>query len=105
MSFETLAFSLYSDISTLMSALLSQKNSRVRTFTSSVFPTHVGPSSKKLQMGRFLSAIQVLLRFIELTIALIASSCPMICFAMLDDIFLSLSRSSIVRFSSGIQVI
>ena len=51
--FETLCFSIYSDISTRIIFFSEPNTASARVFESSVFPTPVGPRNKKEPIGRF----------------------------------------------------
>lgn len=105
MSFEALDLSWNSLISILIRAFGSAKNSSANTFTSSVFPTHVGPRKRKEPIGRFGFEIPTRDRLSELTIASIDSSCPIIRFLRMVSSHLSRPRSSFSRFLRGTPVI
>jgi hypothetical protein len=51
MSFATLCFSIYSDISILMSAFSSSKSAAANAFEASVFHTHVGHKNRNEPIG------------------------------------------------------
>ena len=74
MSFEALDLSWNSLISIFMSAFESEKNSSASAFTSSVFPTPVGPRKRNEPIGRFGFEIPVRDRLRELTTDSIALS-------------------------------
>ena len=104
MSFETLCFSMYSDISIRIMAFSSPNITSARTFESSVFPTPVGPRNMNEPMGRFGSPRPVLPRRMARDTASTASSWPMMrCFKMLSR-FASFSLSSSASFFTGIPV-
>ena len=64
MSFETLCFSMYSDMSSLIMALSSPNITFASAFVSSVFPTPVGPRKINEPMGRLGSLSPILPRLI-----------------------------------------
>ena len=61
-SFETAVLSEYSDISNLIIASLVPNISSASCFASSVFPTPVGPTKRKLPIGRLPSSNPARLR-------------------------------------------
>lgn len=73
-SFETLCFSISSDISTLIIAFSSQKYSFARSFARYVFPTHDGPKNRNDAIGLEISTGDNLLLLIAFTTASTASS-------------------------------
>ena len=76
MSRETLCRSIYSDMSTRMSAFSSPKSASASARQSSVLPTPVGPRKRQLPIGRFGSPRPTRLRRIAFETACTASSCP-----------------------------
>ena len=75
-SFATLCFSIYSDISTRIIEFSSPKRASARALDNSVFPTPVGPRNKNEPIGRFGSFSPTLPRLIDFATAVTASSCP-----------------------------
>ena len=71
---ETLCFSMYSDISTRISAFSVPNMASASAFDSSVFPTPVGPRNRKEPIGRFGSFNPTRPRRIALATAVTASS-------------------------------
>ena len=76
---ETECFSINSDMSSRISGSTLSKSSSESTFTSSVFPTPVGPTKMK-DAGRFLAESRMRLRRTAAATAFTASSCPMMRF-------------------------
>ena len=72
---ETLCFSIYSDISILMSASSVPNTASVSALESSVLPTPVGPRKRKLPMGLLGLRMPALPRFIAFATASTASCC------------------------------
>ena len=79
MIFDTLCFSMYSDMSTRIRSSSLPNMAFARLLESSVLPTPVGPRNKKEPMGRFGSFRPTLLRFMALATASTALSCPITC--------------------------
>jgi len=76
MSFETVCFSINSDISTRISASSLPNIASARAFESSVFPTPVGPRKRNEPIGLSGSLRPTLPLLIALAIELTASSWP-----------------------------
>ena len=104
MSLETSCFSMYSDMSILMSAFSLPNMTSARAFASSVLPTPVVPRKMNVPEG-FLSSLRPSLpRRIALEIAVTASSWPMTLFWSSDSRLFNLSASLSVIFLTGIPV-
>ena len=76
MIFDTLCFSIYSDISTRIRSSSLPNRALASVFESSVLPTPVGPRNKNDPIGRFGLLSPTLLLFTAFATALTASSCP-----------------------------
>ncbi|OPZ54342.1 MAG: hypothetical protein BWY89_01610 [Bacteroidetes bacterium ADurb.BinA012] len=63
-------------MSTLIRLSAESKRNFASTFASCVFPTPVGPRKINVPIGLFGSFSPALLRWIDLTILAMASSCP-----------------------------
>ena len=101
---ETLCFSIYSDISTLIRAVSVPNIASARALESSVFPTPVGPRNKKEPMGRLGSFNPTRPLRMAFDTAVTASSCPTTRSWRIPSRFLRRSDSSSASFFTGILV-
>ncbi len=102
-SFDTVCFSIYSDISSLIIASSFSNSSKAKVLASSVFPTPVGPTNINedgffffLNPERFL--LMALARLVT------AGCCPTTLLCSLSSKCINLSASSSLIFCTGILV-
>ncbi len=101
---ETECPSMYSDISTLISAFSEPNIASASVLLSSVLPTPVGPKNRKEPMGLPGSFNPTLPLRIALATAFTASSCPITRLCRTDSSFKSRSLSFSASFFTGIFV-
>ena len=104
MIFDTLCFSIYSDISTRIRSSSLPNKAFANVFDNSVLPTPVGPKNKNDPIGRFGLLRPTLLLFTALATALTASSCPITCLWSSFSKCLNRSISPFVSCVTGICV-
>ena len=104
MNFETASFSMYSDISTLISDFSSPKTSFARVCATRVLPTPVGPTKRKLPIGLSGDLRPALPRRIALETAVTAASWPMTFLCRVSSSFNSFFDSELFRLPTGIWV-
>ena len=75
----TACFSMYSDMSKRIILSAEPKSSIANCLESSVLPTPVGPTKRKLPIGRFGAPNPTRLRRMALAILSTAASCPITC--------------------------
>ncbi len=103
-SLETLCFSIYSDISILISASSSLNINSASDFASSVLPTPVGPKNKKVPIGRFGSFKPERARRIASETVSTASSWPIRRLCKISSILISFCFSLSTSLLTGIPV-
>jgi len=104
MSFETLCFSMYSDISNRIMECWSLNKKSARVFASSVFPTPVLPRKRNDPRGFDSSVIPVRDRLMALETDSMACCCQMSFWESSVSIFLSFSHSDPMSFFNGMSV-
>ena len=103
-SFDTVCFSINSDISTLIREFSVPNIASASAFESSVLPTPVGPKNRNEPIGLLGSLSPTLPLRIALATAVTASSCPITLLCRVSSSFIRRSDSACAILCTGIFV-